>query len=255
MGEAIAIANQKGGVGKTTLALNLGAALAEKGKKLLLVDLDPQGHLTEGCGLKDKYTEPGDNLADFITKKTKENISSIIYPAENFEVIPSNIAVFTVERQLILQRAGQKRIKGLLDPIMPYYDFVLIDCPPTLGELTDNALVATQKVLVPIQAEDTSVRALEILFDEIATLKQAIGIHIEILAIVPNLFSKNLVSKRILKDLRETFPDQAIPFEIRRRIALVKSWHQGKSIFSYDSRSDIANNFRQLAEHIISKVG
>jgi len=254
MGILTAVANQKGGVGKTTVSLNLGAALAER-MKVLLIDLDPQGHLTEGCGLRSRYAAQGENLADFITGRAKGNIASLICQAENFHVIPSHISVFTSEAELILQRAGVERLKRVLEPVMADYDFILIDCPPTLGKLTDNALVAAGRVLIPIQAEDTSTRALEILFDQIATLREALGVDVEILAIVPNQVSGNSVSQRMLKDLREALPDKVTPFEIRRRIALVKAWREGKSIFSYDPGSDAADMFRQLAEYVIAKVG
>ncbi len=247
MRQAIAVANQKGGVGKTTMTINLGAALAERGMGILLVDLDPQGHLTEGCGLAARYTNSGNNMADFLTGRVKEGLSSIIYPAENFGVLPSHIALFAAERELILQRAGEKRLKKVLGPVISSYDFVLIDCPPTLGQLTDNALVAAERVLVPIQAEDTSVRALEMLFDELTTLREVVEVHIEIVAIVPNMVSNNLVSRRILSDLRETFPDKVTGFEVRRRVELAKAWHEGKSIFAYNPHCDVADTFRQLA--------
>jgi len=247
MGRVIAVANQKGGVGKTTMTINLGAALAERGKGVLVVDLDPQGHLTEGCGLAARYTNSGNNLSDFLTGRVKEGLSSIIFPAENLEVIPSHIALFAAEQELVLQRAGEKRLKRVLGPVISGYDFVLIDCPPSLGQLTDNALVAAERVLVPIQAEDTSVRALEMLFDELTTLGEVVEVHVEIVAIVPNLVSNNLVSRRILGDLRETFPDKVTSFEIRRRIDLAKAWHEGKSIFAYNPRCDAVDAFRQLA--------
>ena len=252
MGQAIAVANQKGGVGKTTMTINLGAALAEKGKGVLLIDLDPQGHLTEGCGLTSRYTDSGNNLADFLTNRVNEGLSSIIFPAENFEVMPSHIALFAAERELILQRAGEKRLKRVLGPVISGYDFVLIDCPPTLGPLTDNALVAAERVLVPIQAEDTSVRALEMLFDELTTLEEVVEVHVEIVAIVPNLVSSNLVSRRILGDLRGAFPDKVTDFEIRRRVDLAKAWHEGKSIFTYNPRCDVVATFQRLAGLIMA---
>jgi len=161
--------------------------------------------------------------------------------------MPSHIALFAAERELILQRAGEKRLKRVLGPVISGYDFVLIDCPPTLGQLTDNALVATERVLVPIQAEDTSIRALEMLFDQLTTLEEAVEAHVEIVAIVPNLVSSNLVSRRILGDLREAFPDKVTDFEIRRRVDLAKAWHEGKSIFTYNPRCDVVDAFQRLA--------
>src|SRR3954469_22236960 len=149
-----AVCNQKGGVGKTALTINLGAALAEQGKKVLLIDLDPQGHLTEGVGMNDLYLQEQHNLYDALTNSHPDT-SGLVHPIphEQFDLIPSNYQMALIEQKLFMTRNREHKLKELIDIIGRDYDFVLIDCPPNLGNLTDNALNASRRLVVPIQAE------------------------------------------------------------------------------------------------------
>jgi chromosome partitioning protein len=237
MSYVIAVCNQKGGVGKTALTINLGAALAEQSKKVLLVDLDPQGHLTEGVGVRDLYVEANNTLFDALTDH-KESTGTLIHhiPHEKFDLIPSNYRMALIEQKLFMTRNREHKLRELLDGLSPRYDFILIDCPPNLGNLTDNALNAARRVVVPIQAETSSVRALDLLFDQIESVEQGLKIKVTVLAVVPNLVQEAALSRRILSELRGNIP-VVTPFEIKKRVVLQEAYDIGRSIFSYEPPS------------------
>src|SRR5215211_818978 len=244
-----AICNQKGGVGKTALTINLGAALAEEGKKVCLIDLDPQGHLTEGVGMKHLYLHEGNNLYKALTDhkgETQKLIHNV--PHEKFDIIPSNYEMMLAEQTLFMTRNREHKLRALLSDVTGY-DWILIDCPPNLGNLTDNALNAARLVIIPIQAETTSVRALDLLFDQIESIEQGLKIKIDILSVVPNLVQDSALSRRILEELRQSIPT-VTPFEIKKRVVLQEAYDQGRSIFSFDAptstKEDDCNELRRL---------
>src|SRR4051794_37397126 len=250
MSHIIAICNQKGGVGKTAVAINLGAALAEQGKRVLLVDLDPQGHLTEGVGVRDLYLEEKNTLFEALTDH-KGNTDKLIHdvPHEKFDIVPSNYQMALIEQKLFMTRNREHKLRELLDSLGKQYDFILIDCPPNLGNLTDNALNAARRVVVPIQAETSSVRALDLLFDQIESVEQGLKIKNDVLAVVPNLVQDSALSRRILAELRSGIP-VITPFEIKKRVVLQEAYDQGRSIFSYkapnSSKEDDSHELRRL---------
>src|ERR687886_601585 len=245
----VAICNQKGGVGKTALTINLGAALADQGKKVCLIDLDPQGHLTEGVGMKHLYLQEGNNLYKALTDH-KDEMHKLVHqvPHEKFAIIPSNYEMMLAEQTLFMTRNREHKLRALLSEITGY-DWILIDCPPNLGNLTDNALNASRLVIIPIQAETTSVRALDLLFDQIESIEQGLKIKISILAVIPNLVQDSALSRRILEELRQSIPTLT-PFEIKKRVVLQEAYDQGRSIFSFkastSTKEDDCNELRKL---------
>ncbi len=262
----LAVVNPKGGVGKTTTTINLGAALAEKGRKVLLVDFDPQGHLTVGCGLQAIYTSGDFKLGTFILKGAVDQIKSFISGVEDFWVMPAHISLIGLEAELIFSKAGESRFKRVLEPLSADYEFCLIDSPPAISILTDSALIAARRVLVPIQAEDTSIRGVEALERNILDLKDILDVDIELIAIVPNMVTTTSVAERILSKLRNIESEEASIFQrirrrwpnvvteiqIRKRVDLVKAWHEGKSIFTYNPRCDVVDSYRRLSDLVAS---
>jgi chromosome partitioning protein len=242
MSHIIAICNQKGGVGKTALTINLGAALSEQDKKVLLIDLDPQGHLTEGVGVKDLYLQDTNTLFEALTDHKGDGDRLIHHiPHEKFDLIPSNYQMALIEQKLFMTRNREHKLRELLDDLGEPYDFVLIDCPPNLGNLTDNALNAAGRVVVPIQAETSSVRALDLLFDQIESVEQGLKIQVAVLAVVPNLVQDSALSRRILSDLRTNIA-VVTPFEIKKRVVLQEAYDKGRSIFSYEPPNSVKGN-------------
>jgi chromosome partitioning protein len=264
MTHIVSICNQKGGVGKTTLTINLGAALAAYGKRVLLIDLDPQGHLTEGVGFQELYLSEKETLYSGLLGEKETSLDRLIHthPNEPFSVIPATYELMLAEQALYMARNREHRLKGILSGLDGKFDWVLIDCPPVLGNLTDNALNASRQVIIPIQAEATSVRALELLFDQIESVERGLHIHIKVLAVVPNLVQDSAMSKTTLTDLRGSIPS-VTPFELRKRVMLQQAWSKGCSIFAYQpgstkeeqTRREIADVYKELALFIMGKEG
>ncbi len=258
-----AVCIQKGGVGKTTLTINLGGALADAGQRVLLIDLDPQGHLTEGVGMQDLYLKDGPSLYQCLIGNKGATLSELIHPhaTDGFAVIPATYQLMLAEQALYMARNREHKLRALLAQIEDQFDWILIDCPPVLGNLTDNALNTARQAIIPIQAEATSVRALELLFDQIESIERGLNIEIRILAVIPNLVQDSAISKRILHDLRGSIP-AVVPIELRKRVLLQEVWAAGCSIFSYQptssaqahAKDEIVELYRQLADLLLTRA-
>ena len=251
MTKRIAVSNQKGGVGKTTVSINVAGALAKRGNEVVLVDLDPQGHGTEGVGMSEVYEQGPPSLYDLLVNLDSDVvIEDLIEKGEEFDVLPSNIDMFNAEPELTTAMRGRERLDMALEGLEVEYDFILVDCPPSLGNLTDNALLGCRNLLVPVQAEGTSIRALEILFDQISTLEEAYGTEIKELAIVANRVEEDNEAKEMMEWFEDTFEGRSPVFEVRKRVALKRAYNNGVSIFKHSESCDMEEVFTDIAKHL-----
>jgi len=252
---AISVSNQKGGVGKTTIAINVAAALSRKGSEVLLIDLDPQGHGTEGVGLHDYYEVEDKNLHHILLDLDRlGEIKDLIVEIDEFDVIPSNVDMFNLEPQLTTALRNKERLSMALEELWAAdgfeYEYVIIDCPPHLGNLTDNALLASKNVLIPALAEGTSVRAIEILLDQITTLEKAYGVAIREVALIANRVNPDNQGKQMMEWFEKAFGERVPVFEIRKRVALQRAWSAGVSIFQHEENCDMEEVFDEIASYL-----
>ncbi|PKM57626.1 MAG: chromosome partitioning protein ParA [Firmicutes bacterium HGW-Firmicutes-3] len=253
MGRIIAIANQKGGVGKTTTAINLSACLAEKNKKVLTLDIDPQGNTTRGLGI-DK-TKLKNTTYELLlgTRSLEETIMVNIY--DNLSLIPANVELAGAEVELIGLKENSFIMKKILDSVISEYDFIIIDCPPSLSILTVNALSAADTVLVPIQCEFFALEGLSQLMHTINLVKKRLNPDLEIEGVVFTMYDArtNLsiqVVEEVKKELRRTNIYQTI---IPRNVRLGEAPSYGLPINLYDSNSKGAESYRLLADEVIER--
>lgn len=240
----VAITNQKGGVGKTVLAANLGGALAELGHRVLLVDLDPQGHLTHGLGCVEAEEI---TLAAAMIDLGKVDPGMIVERSSNLDLIPTSIDHFLTEQRLHELRGREYRLRRVLDQLDRPYDWILIDAPPHLGDLADNGIVAARRVLVPLVPDGYSLRALELLLDQINALRE-MGVDIEVLGLVANLVDDTRVSQRALGSLAEL----SLPLlgRLRRRTRIREAHDAGQTVLELEPTGDAAEWFRDLARQL-----
>lgn len=246
----VAISNQKGGVGKTTVAINVGGALNRRGHDVLFVDLDPQGNATEGLGLEDEYEAEPPTLFDALTDhEVREDVDAMVVTHEEMDVLPSNIDMTSVEPELTMAMRGRERLGKVLDALDADYDVILIDCPPYLGNLTDNALIGAGNVLIPALAESTSKRALEILFDQIEVLEAEFDTQVRDLGVVANRVETTNEADQMLSWFENAFTDVPV-WEVRKRVALQRAFSAGCSIFEFDADCDMAAVFDDVAAEL-----
>lgn len=252
----ISVSNQKGGVGKTTICLHLAVAIARKDRKVLLVDLDPAGYLSEHLGLEKYYEEDQNSLAYNLVEGPRENPKdTILETEEGVDIVPSDYDMRGVEDRLSGKRNREMRLKMFLDKVDDEYDYTFVDSPPSVGTLYDNAIIACQRVVIPIKDEDMSIVSVHRALDEIEEIENAFGTNIEILAIVPNLVRPDGVANSTLERLRNTegLKEFLTPFEIRQRVAIRRSMSNRTTLFRHKSSCDQLENFEKLADLVISK--
>lgn len=252
MARIIAIANQKGGVGKTTTSINLSACLAEKGKKVLTIDIDPQGNTTSGLGI-DKDAAENTIYELFIDECSLEDCitDSIV---ENLKVIPSNINLSGAEIELISEENKEFLLKEKIDTIRDDYDFILIDCPPSLNLLTINAMTAADTVLVPIQCEYYALEGLSQLIHTIDLIKERLNPNLEMEGIVFTMFdARTNLSNQVVANVKENLNRKIYNTIIPRNVRLAEAPSYGMPIIMYDSKSSGAEAYRILAEEVIER--
>jgi chromosome partitioning protein len=250
MAHLLCVSNQKGGVGKTTVSINVAGALNELDHEVLLVDLDPQGSATEGLGFVSAYDVNPPSLFDVLTDPTqREAVGSLICEHPEMDVLPSNIDMTAVEPELTLARRACEQLSLALEPLEPDYDYIIVDCPPNLGLLTDNALFATRNVLIPALAESTSKRALELLFDHIESIELEFDVRVTERGVVANRVEPTNEADHMLEWLGDAFPDIPI-WEVRKRVDLQRAFSEGGSIFEYKPNLDMAEVFLTVGESL-----
>lgn len=261
MAEIIALGNQAGGVGKTTSTQNIGGALAAKGHDVLLVDGDPQGTLTEGTGFRDLYDKKIPSLHQVLTDPGRtEEINDIVRQHEEFDVIPANKAMDALKDVLVSQVANSEmRLKITLGALETDYDFILVDCPPDLSQILDNALLASEQLLLPVNATRRSIRAVEKMQEEIQYLENSFPGQvdsIDILGIIVNEVEDR--PNNDTKEMLEFFQDSPFPvYEIPDRVAVRRAWNNGVSIFEHSDPAkteDVREEYLRIAEDLAAHV-
>lgn len=252
MGRTIAVANQKGGVGKTTTTINLSAALGAKGKKVLVVDTDPQGNTTSGFGV-DK-----NNLENTIYELMLEEISTddclLKNVSENVDIIPSNVNLAAVEVELMDKENKEYILKNEIDWVKDQYDYIMIDCPPSLSILTINSMVAADTVLVPIQCEFYALEGLSQLITTVNLVKERLNPDLDMEGIVFTMYdSRNNLSNQVVENVKSHVEEKIYDTLIPRNIRLAEAPSYGMPINIYDPRSAGAEAYMKLADEVIER--
>jgi len=250
LSKIIAVANQKGGVGKTTTAVNLSSCLAVKGKKVLIIDIDPQGNTTSGLGI-DKKTIGKSTYDVLINGDSIEN--AIINTAiVNLQLCPSNIQLAGAEVELVPLISRETRIKAALESIKSTFDFIIIDCPPSLGLLTINSLTAANSILVPIQCEYYALEGLSQLMNTVKLVQRHLNPSLDVEGVVLTMFDgRTNLSIQVVEEVKKYFKNKVYRTVIPRNVRLSEAPSYGMPIVLYDPKSKGAECYMELAEEVI----
>lgn len=250
--KVIALAQQKGGVGKTTTTINLGAALVELGCKVLLIDLDPQGALSAGLGVEPLDLEK--TIYD-VLRSNAEASTVLIETSMGGHLLPSNIDLSASELELVSEAGRENILRDKISPIIDQYDYVLIDCPPSLSLLTLNALSASKGVIIPVQTQYFALRGMDLLFGTIQKVKSRLNAELSITGILPTLHqNQTLHAKEVFEDLCRTYGSLVFSTPIPQTVKLADSVMAGQPMLQFMTKSPAAQAYRNLAKEVIERV-
>ena len=253
MGRIIAIANQKGGVGKTTTSINLSACLAEKGKKVLVIDTDPQGNTTSGFGIDKNELE--NTIYELILGECSIGDCIVKDVINNVSVLPSNVNLAAAEIELIGVEKKEYILKNEVDYVKEEYDFIIIDCPPSLNMLTINSMTTADSVLVPIQCEYYALEGLSQLIHTINLVKERLNPDLDMEGVVFTMYdSRTNLSMQVVDNVKQNLKQKVYNTLIPRNIRLAEAPSYGMPISKYDPKSAGAEAYKQLAEEVINNV-
>lgn len=252
MGKAIAIFNQKGGVGKTTTNINLAACLAIKGKKILILDIDPQGNTTSGVGISKKNLE--DTTHEILIEDDYDPEKAIMPTGiENLDIIPASVQLAGAEVELIELAGREKRLKRAIDILKPKYDYIFIDCPPSLGLLTINSLTAVDSVLIPIQCEFYALEGVSQLMSTIEIVKRNMNQDLEIEGVILSMFDgRTNLSVQVVEEVKKYFKEKVYTTVIPRNVRLAEAPSYGMPVIQYDPKSTGATAYMDFADEFLS---
>lgn len=253
MGRIIAIANQKGGVGKTTTTVNLAAALAKAGKKVLLVDIDPQGNSTSGLGIDKRRCEK--TVYDCLINEEKAESVCVETEYENLSVCPSNLNLSGAEIELISVMGRENRLKQSLASVKEVYDFILIDTPPSLGLITVNTLTAADSIIIPIQCEFYALEGVSQLVETVKRIKKALNPTLFIQGIVMTMYdARTNLAMQVVDEVKRFFPGKVYKTIIPRNVRVSEAPGFGKPVIYYDEASKGAEAYIELAAELVESV-
>ena len=253
MGKIISFANQKGGVGKTTSCVNIAASLGILGKKVLIIDLDPQGNTTSGVGIAKKTLKGG--TRELLSDKMPVEDIIIETPFENLSVIPTNTALSSAEFDLYEFDETEKRMKNALASVKDVYDYILIDCPPSLGMLTINAFTASDGVIVPMQCEFYALEGLSQLLITINRIKRLYNPDLDVCGILITMYnSRLLLSMQVMAELKKHYDDKIFETKISRNVKLTEAPGFGRPAFYHDKSSKGAKEYIEVAKELITRI-
>lgn len=251
MGKAIAIFNQKGGVGKTTTNINLAASLAIKGKKILVIDIDPQGNTTSGLGIIKKDMEY--SSYELLTEENIDTKDTIVATStEGLDLIPASVQLAGAEVELVKMDGREKRLKNAIDQVKDEYDYIFIDCPPSLGLLTINSLTAVDSVLIPIQCEFYALEGVSQLMSTIEIVKKNLNPGLEIEGVILSMFDgRTNLSIQVVEEVKKYFKEKVYTTVIPRNVRLAEAPSYGVPIFQYDPHSSGAEAYNEFADEFL----
>ena len=253
MGKIISFSNQKGGVGKTTTCVNMAAYLAREGRKVLLIDLDPQGNATTGLGFSKGALKKSVYNVLIEEEAVKDNVLDT--ELENLKILPANIDLAGAEVELVYKKNREKVLKEALEKVKSQYDYLLIDCPPSLGLITINALAAADSVVIPIQSEYYALEGLSQLMNSISLVRQHLNKSLKVEGVVLTMYDgRSIISRQIAAEIKKFFTKKLYEIVIPRNVRLSEAPSHGKPIILHDPKCAGARAYSALTEEFLKKT-